>query len=82
MECGNDFSRNVVVFGVDNTSSSHTDDRTFYYKVKNQLMIILITLAQHKKINIHFTTRNKKCCLSLHYNGNENYLYVSKTNYL
>ena len=82
MECGNDFSRNVVVFGVDNTSSSHTDDRTFYYKVKNQLMIILITLVQHKKINIHFTTRNKKFCLSLHYNGNENYLYVSKTNYL
>ena len=82
MECGNDFSRNVVVFGVDNTSSSHTDDRTFYYKVKDQLMIILITLVQHKKINIHFTTGNKKFCLSLHYNGNENYLYVSKTNYL
>ena len=47
MECGNDFSGNVVVFGVDNTSSSHTDDRTFYYKVKDQLMIILITLVQY-----------------------------------
>ena len=79
MECGNDFSGNVVVFGVDNTSSSHTDDQTFYYKVKDQLMIILITLVQHKKITTHFTTGNKKFCLSSHYNGNESYLYVSKT---
>ena len=25
--CGNDFDRNVVIFGVDNSSSSHTDNQ-------------------------------------------------------
>ena len=26
---GNDFARNVIIFGVDNSSSSHTDNLTF-----------------------------------------------------
>ena len=49
---GNDFVGNVVIFGLDNTSSSHTDN---------------------KKESID------KIFLSLHYKGNESYLYVNKT---
>ena len=35
---------------------------------------------QKKKISINFSEANKKCCLSLHYNGDESYLYVNKIN--
>ena len=36
-------------------------------------------LVQQKKNSINFSDANKKFCLSLHYNGNESYLYVNKT---
>ena len=32
-----------------------------------------------KKFCINFSKANTKFCLSLHYNGNESYLYVNKT---
>ena len=32
-----------------------------------------------KKYSINFSKPNTKFCLSLHYNGDEKYLYVNKT---
>ena len=40
-------------------------------------MIVLV--QQKKKNSINFSKANTKFCLSLHYNGNESYLYVNKT---
>ena len=39
----------------------------------------MIALVYQKKIYIGFSKANTKCCLSLHYNDNESYLYVNKT---
>ena len=35
---------------------------------------------QQKKISINFSKANIKCCLSLHYNGDDSHFYVNKTN--
>ena len=36
-------------------------------------------LTAEKKYSIDFTENNKKFCLSLHYNGNNSYLFVNGT---
>ena len=43
-------------------------------------MVLLIGLMQQKENSINFSKANKKFCLSLHCNSDENYLYVNKTN--
>ena len=35
------------------------------------------TLSTKKMYLINFTEHNKKCCLSLHYNGENSYLFVN-----
>ena len=77
----NDYARNAKIFGVDNTSSSHADNR------KNNFLI----LGKHpdfgingsfglpdKKISINFTKTNTKLCLCSHYNVDNNYLFVNE----
>ena len=39
----------------------------------------MVALVQQKEISINFSKANTKFCLSLHYNGNDSYLYVNKT---
>ena len=39
----------------------------------------MVLVQQKKKISINFSTANTKFCLNLHYNGDESYLYVNKT---
>ena len=48
---GNDFARIFVIFGVDNTLSSHTNNEkiSFQYQMKDLLKILMIALAQQKK---------------------------------
>ena len=71
--------RNVIIFGVDMSSSS---------KIDNQKKDILIlgkgpkqglehTLSAEKMYSVNFTENNKKFCLSLHYNGANSYLFVN-----
>ena len=76
------FGRNVVIFGVDINSSVH---------VNNKWIDILIlgtgptqrlgehSLTAEKMYSINFTDHRKKCCLSLHYNGVNSYLFVNGT---
>ena len=69
---GNEFARNVAIFGVDNSSSCHTDTR--------KTQGINDSMAQQKKkFNINFCKTNTKLCFSLHCPGDESYLYVNKT---
>ena len=42
-------------------------------------MVLMIALLQQKKNSINFSKTNTKLCLILHYNGDESYLYVYKT---
>ena len=74
-----DFARNVIIFGVDNSSSSHTDN------LKNDFLVLgegptdningSIGAAQ-KKFSIHFSKAKTKFCLSFHNNGHNSYLFV------
>ena len=62
--------RNVIIFGVDISSSTKTDNRK-----KDILMLgkgltqgLEHTLIAEKMYSISFTEKNEKSCLSLHYN--------------
>ena len=56
--------RNVVIFSVDNSSSIHTGSRWCY---------------NGKNFSINFIKANTKFSSSLHYSGDESYLYANKT---
>ena len=75
-------ARNVIIFCVDNTSSSHTNNR------KNNFLVLAegqtddindSTGAAEKRISINFIEADTNFCLSLQYNNNGSYLYVNKT---
>ena len=80
---GNDFARNIVNFGVDDSPLSHTDDRENNYLVLGEGLTDGIndgTSSAEKKLvfSIEFSKANTNFCLSLHYNGDESYLHVNK----
>ena len=71
---GIDFARNAVIFGVDNSSSSHTDNQKNNFLVLDKGPTQGIndsTGATEKKISINFSKANAKFYLSLHYSGDE-----------
>ena len=77
---GNDYVRDVVIFGVDNSPSSHADNR------KNNVLVIgegdTFGIngsfgAPEKKFSINFSKADTKFCLSLHYNTDNTYLLVN-----
>ena len=76
-----DFARNVVIFGVDNSSSSHTDNQKNNFLVLGEgpTQGINDSTGAAEKKSINFSKANTKFCLSLHYNGDESYLYVNRT---
>ena len=78
---GDEFGQNVIIFGVDMSSSVHID---------NERKDILIlgngptkglehTLTAEKMYSVNFTVTRKKFCLSLHHNGVNSYLLVIGT---
>ena len=77
----NNTPRNVIIFGVDNSSSSHADNR------KNSFLVLAEGLTfgingsfrlQEKKFSINFSKANTKCCLSLHYSADNSYLFLNR----
>ena len=74
--------RNVIIFGVNMDSSPNLDN-------KEKDIIILgkgptqglgeHSLSGEKMYSINFTKVNTKFCLSLHYNGDNSYLFVNGT---
>ena len=75
------FGQNVIIFGVDMSSSIKIDNR------KKDILILgrgptqglQHTLSAEKMYSINFTVTKKKFCLSLHYNGANSYLFVNGT---
>ena len=76
---GDGSARNVIIYGVDNSSSSHVDNS------KNNFLTLGLGptfeingsfASPEKKISINFTKENKKFCLSLHYNADNSCLLV------
>ena len=75
---GNDFARNVVIFGVDNSSSSH-DNRNNNFLILGESPTYGINGSfgsLEKTFSINFSKANIKFCLSLHYNADSSYLFV------
>ena len=79
---GSGFGQNVIIFGVDMSSSVHVDN-------KGKDILILgksprqglgeHSLTAEKIYSVNFTDDREKYCLSLHYNGANSYLFVNGT---
>ena len=78
---GGGFGQNILIFGVDMSSSAHIDN-----KEKNIIVLgegptkgLEHTLTVEQMYSINFTVTNKKSCLNFHHNGANSYLFVSGT---
>ena len=77
---GNDSAMNHIIFGVDNSSSSHTNNCKKIFFILGVVPIFGTNRSfgsQKKNFNINFSKAKTKLCLSLHYNGNNSYLLVN-----
>ena len=66
-------TRNAIIFGVDNSSSSHSDNRKNNFLVVDGGQTFRINESfgsPEKKFSINFSKVNTKFCLSFHYNAN------------
>ena len=78
---GGGFGQNVIIFGVDMSSSVHVD--------KKKIILIIgkgptqgsgkHSLTAEKMYSINFMVTRKKYCLSLHYDEANSYLFVNGT---
>ena len=72
--------RNVIIFGVDMSFSKHANNKAnnIYVMGKDYYQKINDTkIYAEKMYHRNFTDPGKKFVLSLHYNGNNSYLYVN-----
>ena len=68
----NGFGRNVIILGVDVSSSVRANNKKNYILVLGKDFtqgLNNTTIYAEKLYSINFTENNKKFCLSLHYNG-------------
>ena len=72
-------SRNVIIFGVNMSSSKKIDNKKkdIFILCKGPAQGLEHALSAEKIYSINFTDHNKKFCLSLHYNGANSYLFVN-----
>ena len=75
------FGQNVLIFGADMNSSAHIDNKkkVIFVLGKGPTQGLEHTLTAEKMCLINFTVTKKKFCLNLHYNGENNYLFVHGT---
>ena len=72
---------NLLIFCVDNSSSSHVDNKKNNFLVLGDGPALGINRrfgSQEKTFSINFSKTNKKFCLSLLYNGGNSYLFVNE----
>ena len=81
-DISNEFDWNVIVFDVDSSSSSHTDNHNNIFLVLDQGATDDIDGSigvAEKKFSINFRKgKKKKKCLIVHYNGDNSYLLVNR----
>ena len=76
---GNAAGKSVIIFGVDMSSSTKIDNRKKDILIlgKRSTQELEHTLSAEKMYSIKFTEKDKKFCLSLHYNRANSYLFVN-----
>ena len=75
-------SKNVIVFGVDESSVNHANNKANNIYVMGKYFVQGIndtTLYAEKLYKINFIAQGRKFVLSLHYNGDNSYLFVNGT---
>ena len=73
-------ARNFVVLGADMSNSRHSTNKTQSVLVLGHGLIQKInntTIYAEKMYSPNFTVDSKTCCLSLHYNGKNSYLFAN-----
>ena len=73
-------ARNIIIFGVDMSFSKHANNKAnnIYVMGKNYIQKIYDTTIYVEQMYYrNFTDPGKKIVLSLHYNGNDSYLFVN-----
>ena len=78
------FGRNCIIFGADLSSSSHANNKRNNILVLGKDFVQGIngtTIYAGRLYKINFTENNKKFCFSLHYNGDNSYLFVNWTEF-
>ena len=75
------FGQNIIIFGVDMSSSPHIDnkDEDILILGRGPTQGLEHTLTAEKMYSINFTVTRKLFCLSLHYNGANSYSSVNGT---
>ena len=79
----NSFARNVVIVGVNNSSSPHADNHKNNFSVLGEGPTSDINWSfgsSEKKFSINFSKAKTKLCLSLHYNGDNSYFLLMEKN--
>ena len=78
---GNETGKNVIIFGVDMSSSTKIDNRKKDILIlgKGPTQGLEHTLSAEKLYSINFTKKNTKFCLSLHCNEANSYLFLNGT---
>ena len=76
---GNEIGRNVIIFGIDMSSSQHIDNKNKYILIlgKGPTQGLEHILTAEKLYSINFTKHKTKFRLRLDYNGANNYLFVN-----
>ena len=76
----NDIARNVIVFGVENSSSSHVDNHKNNFLRLGETPTIGINGSfgsPEKTFSINFSKASTKFCLSFRYNADNSYLFFN-----
>ena len=76
----NGLGRNTIIFRVDMSSSTHSNNKTRNILVLGRNFIQGIdvtTIYAEKMYSINFSETGARFCLSLHYNGDNSYLFVN-----
>ena len=73
-------ARNIIIFGVDMSGSVHASNKTKAFLVLGKGLTHLIentTIYAEKMYSPNFSAENKTFVLSLHYNGDNSFLFVN-----
>ena len=79
---GNGPGRNCIIFGADLSSSSHANNKKIVFLSLEKILYkeqMVQQFMQKNFIQSILLKKNKKLCLSLHYNGANSYLFVNGT---
>ena len=73
-------ARNIIIFGVDLSNSVHAINKTKNILILDHGLTQKVnntTIYAEKMYSLNFSAENKIFCLSLHYNGDDSYLFVN-----